>query len=202
MPRRPSRRSDLSPEKPVPLCIPRVELSKMPCPWHSPSAGYLGPALFIIFVSDTDSGTQITPSKLADTKLSGAADMAVHPALGAQPKKDMDCWREYKAQRAARMRGLKHLSYEDRLRELGLFSLEKTLWRTHSSLPVPKGSLKRDERDCLSYSDRTRGNDFKLKEGRIRLEVRQEFFTQCGEALLPRGAVDAPSLGVLKARLV
>lgn len=32
MPGRPSGRQDVSPEKPVSLCIPRVQLSKMLCP--------------------------------------------------------------------------------------------------------------------------------------------------------------------------
>ena len=43
-------------------------------------------------------------------------------------------------------------------------------------------------------ADRTRGNCFKLKEGRFRLDMR------CWNRL-PREAVVAPSLDVLKARL-
>ena len=52
--------------------------------------------------------------------------------------------------------------------------------------------------------DRTRSNGFNFKKGRFRLDIRKKFF-----ALkvvrhwhrLPREAVDAPSLEVLKTRL-
>ena len=53
-------------------------------------------------------------------------------------------------------------------------------------------------------SDRTRGNGFKLKEGKSRLHIRGKFVTErvvrCWHRL-PREAVDAPSVEVLKARL-
>jgi len=39
------------------------------------------------------------------------------------------------------IRGLEHLSYEDRLRQLVLFSLEKAAGRPDCSLSVLKGSL-------------------------------------------------------------
>jgi len=53
-------------------------------------------------------------------------------------------------------------------------------------------------------SDRTRGNGCKLKEGRLKLDIRKKLFTMRMVKLwhsLPREAVDAPSLEVFKARL-
>ncbi|KAK4816809.1 hypothetical protein QYF61_023496 [Mycteria americana] len=106
------------------------------------------------------------------------------------------------------VRGLEHISCEKRLRELGLFSLEKR--RLQGDLIAAfqhiKGTYKRDgERPFTrACSDMTRDNGFKLKEGSFRLDIRKKFFTMRVVrhwSRLPREVVDAPPLAVFKARL-
>ena len=74
------------------------------------------------------------------------------------------------------IRELKHLSYEDRLRELGLFSLEKRrFWRDLiAAFQYLKEDYRKDGEELFirGVGDRMRGNGFKLKEGRFRLGMR------------------------------
>jgi len=106
------------------------------------------------------------------------------------------------------IRWLEHLSYEERLRELGLFNLEKR--RVQGDLTAAfqylKGTCKKhgDKLFSRACCNRTRSNGFKLREGRIRLDIRKKFFTWRMVkhwSRLPREVVDAPSLETFKARL-
>ncbi|PKU47852.1 hypothetical protein llap_1832 [Limosa lapponica baueri] len=104
--------------------------------------------------------------------------------------------------------GLEHLSYEDRLREVGFFSLEKRRLRGAllAAFQYLKGTYTKDEEGLFvrKRSDKMRGNGFKLKEGKFRLDIRKKFFAVRVVRhwnRLPREVVDAPSLEVFKTRL-
>ncbi|KFQ61536.1 hypothetical protein N334_13814, partial [Pelecanus crispus] len=125
-----------------------------------------------------------------------------------QHKKDMDLL-EWVQKRATKMiRGLEPLSYEDRLRELGLFSLKKrSLWGDLIvAFQYLKWAYRKDGNNLFSKAccDRTKSNGFKLKKNRFRGDIRKKFFIMRVVKhwnRLPREVVEAPSLETLKVRL-
>ncbi|GAB0178423.1 hypothetical protein GRJ2_000307600 [Grus japonensis] len=118
-----------------------------------------------------------------------------------QYKRDVDRL-ETVEQRATKMiKGLQQLTYEERLRELGLFILEKRGLRADliNVYKYLKGGCKGDGARLflLVPSDRTRGNRHKLKHRRCCLKIR---VTKRWHRLL-RKVVESPSLEVFKSHL-
>ena len=123
-------------------------------------------------------------------------------------RRDIACLEQVQRLATRMIAGQKGKSYEQRLRDLNLFSLERRRARGDliETFKIVKGlsGLSLEELFTAAYSQNTRGNSCKLQRNYSRLEIRANFFSQRVIPMwnkLPQEVVSCTSVNAFKVAL-